>query len=293
MMRSLVGPLMLLTAWGRAEAQPSTPLRIEVLGSAAPTFHVVSTLISGPREAVLFDAQYRPTDGARIADSIAVRGKRLTAIVISHADHDHYMGALAIVKRFPGTPIYATPSVRADFARRAAQDLALEKRRPGADVPDSLPVLEPLPANLMVDGHPLEVMDGFTGDVKEPASALLWVPSLKAALVGDLVFSGIHPWLGESDSTTRARWRDDLTRIKALGPAIVIPGHLRDPAVPHTVALVDSMMAYLDAFDAAARSSGSAEELVTRMTAAYPDRSLPILMAMGARRHFADRKPAP
>lgn len=287
-MTRLIGGLLFIVC---ASAGGAQELRVESFGSSAPTFHVLSTLISGPREAVLWDGQYRPADGARIADSIASRGKRLTAIVLSHADHDHYMGVLPIVQRFPGTPIFATQSVREDFARRAANDLAQERRR-GGDVPDTLPALQPLPSKLVVDGHPLEVIDGLTGDVKAPASSVLWIPSLRTVLAGDLAFSGIHPWLGDSDAASRERWRADLRRLKALGPAVVVPGHQRDPSAPRTARLLDDMISYLDAFEAAARTAANANELVSRMTAAYPDRTLPILMAVGARSHFAVRPPS-
>ena len=293
MTRPVVGLLLLVWASATGAQDSSSPLRVESFGSGARTFHVLSTLISGPREAVLWDGQYRPSDGARIADSIAVRGKRLTGIVLSHADHDHYMGVLAILKRFPGTPVFATASVREDFARRAAGDLAMEKRGGSADLPDTLPVLQPLPSRLTVDGVSLEIMDGMTGDVRAPASTVLWIPPLKAALVGDLAFSGIHPWLGDSDAASRERWRADLRRLRQLAPGVVVPGHQRDPSAPQGAALLDEMIAYLDAYEAAANSSANANELVARMTAAYPDRTLPVLMAAGARRHFASRPPAP
>ncbi len=296
MTRSILLWLLLIVGARVAGVHPQRPqrpqpprLRVESFGSEARTFHVLSTLVSGPTEAVLWDGQYSPKDGARIADSIAARGKRLVAIVLSHADHDHYMGVLEIARRFPGTPILATPSVREDFARRASADLAMEKRRGSPDVPDSLPVLHPVPSRLTVDGEPLEIMDGLSGDVHTPSSAVLLIPTLRAVLVGDLAFSGIHPWLGDSDSTSRERWRAELRRIRALDPAIVVPGHQRDLSAPRTVELLDQMIAYLDAFDAAARTSANASEVVSRMTAAYPDRVLPVLMAAGARRHFAAR----
>lgn len=270
-----------------SSAQDSPTVRVESFGSGAQSFHVLATLVSGPTEGVLWDGQYHPSDGARIADSIATRGKQLRAIVLSHADHDHYQGMLAIVQRFPGTPIYASESVRADFARRAASDLAMEKQRGSTDVPDSLPVLLPLPPRLTVDGVPLEIIDGLTGDVKAPASSVLWIPSLQTALVGDLAFSGIHPWLGDSDAESRERWRRDLRRVQALHPRRVIPGHQRDLSAPQTPALLDAMIAYLDTFDDALRTAPDRASLVTRMNSAFPDRTLPMLMAAGAREKFA------
>lgn len=285
--RTLLSLLLCGVGAASSAAQETRALRVESFGSTARSFHVLSTLISGPTETVLWDGQYHPSDGARIADSIAVRGKPLRAIVLSHADHDHYQGVLAIVQRFPGTPIYASESVRADFARRAASDLALEKQRASSDVPDSLPVVRPLPPRLSLDGASLEIIDGLSGDVKAPASSVLWIPSIRTALVGDLAFSGIHPWLGDSDADSRERWRRDLRRILALEPLRVVPGHQRDLSAPQTPALLAAMITYLDSFDDALRTATDLASVVTRMTTAFPDRTLPMLMAAGAQQKFA------
>ncbi len=288
-MRPIKTALLLLIVGARAgEAQGSAAsrLQVEVFGSQAQTFHVLTALVSGPTEAVLWDGQYRPADGARIADSIAARGKKLKAIVLSHADHDHWMGMLPILARFPGTPVYATPSVREDYAKRAANDLAQEKRR-GGDVPDSLVVLQALSARLTVDGVRLEIMDGLTGDVSAPASAVMWIPSLRTVLAGDLVFSGIHAWLGDSDVASREHWRSDVRRLIGLSPAVVIPGHQRDLTTPRSPRLLEEMIAYLDTFDAATRSATAAPDVIAKMTTSFPDLALPVLMAAGARRHFA------
>ncbi len=49
---------------------------------------------------------------AAIADRFAATGTRLKAIVISNADRERYMGAMAVVRRFPNTPGSAIPRSR-------------------------------------------------------------------------------------------------------------------------------------------------------------------------------------
>src|SRR5262249_36963253 len=81
---------------------PAGPkLHLEEVGSDSTSFDVVATLIVGPTEALLWDAQYHLPDAKRLADQIAASGKHLKAIIISHPDHDHFSGAAAIVERFP------------------------------------------------------------------------------------------------------------------------------------------------------------------------------------------------
>ncbi len=51
-------------------------------------FAVNSTLVSGPHEAVLFDAQFSVKDGEKLVDMIKKNGKPLTRIVITSGDPD-------------------------------------------------------------------------------------------------------------------------------------------------------------------------------------------------------------
>ena len=278
--------VMGLFSTGAAAVQ--NQLRLEHVGADTDAaFRVVATIIVGPTESVLWDGQYKVSDGKRLADRVAATGTRLKAIVISHADHDHYMGAMEVLKNFPNTPVYMTASTLADFNERAAQDLAAERKRPNADAPDSLVTPQLLPIKpLTVDGHRLEVIADLGGDVRKPASSVLWIPSLRAALVADLAFSGIHPWLGDSDMASRAAWRSSLQKIADLKPAIVVAGHKADVAAPDTPEVLTFMQSYLADFDRLMESAATPDDLVTTMRQRYPALTIPGLMATGARRNF-------
>lgn len=279
--------------WGPSAAAPSPPQQgpaplklVQVGAETDAAFRVVATLIVGPTESVLWDAQYKVSDGKRLADRIAETGTRLKAIVISHADHDHYMGAMEVLARFPNTPVYMTAATLADYNERAAKDLAAERQRPNADAPETLAPAQLLPSGaLTVDGQRLEIIEGLAGDVRKPASAALWIPSLKAVLVADLAFRGIHPWLGDSDTASRAAWRASLKRIAGLNPAIVIAGHKLDPSAPDSPDVLTFMDKYLTDFDQLMQSSAAPADLVTAMRERYPDLKILALMASGAR-HF-------
>jgi len=271
-----------------ASAGVQKPLRLEHVGADSDAaFRVVATIIVGPTESVLWDGQYKVSDGKRLADRVAATGTRLKAMVISHADHDHYMGAMEVVKRFPNTPVYMAASTLADFNERSAEELAAERKRPNSEAPDTLVTPQLLPqAPLTVDGHRLEVIADLVGDVRKPASSALWIPSLRAALVADLAFSGIHPWLGDSDTASRAAWRSSLKKIADLKPAIVVPGHKADVAAPDTPEVLTFMESYLAEFDRLMASAATPDDLVTAMRQRYPELKIPGLMASGARRHF-------
>ena len=268
-----------------AQAPPQLKL-VEVGAERDAAFRVVATLVLGPTESVLWDAQYTVSDGKRLADRIAGTGTRLKAIVISHADHDHYMGAMEVLARFPKTPVYMTAATLADYHERSPRDLAAERQRPNADAPETLATAQLLPPGaLTVDGHRLEVIEGLAGDVRKPASTALWIPSLRAALVADLAFQGIHPWLGDSDIASRSAWRAALKRIADLKPAIVVPGHKFDVSAPDSPDVLTFMDTYLADFDRLMQSSATPADLVSAMRERYAELRIPALMAAGAR-HF-------
>ncbi len=270
-----------------AHRSPPTPqrLRLEKIGAETDAaFRVVATIIVGPTESILWDAQYRVSDGRRLADAIAATGTKLKAIIISHADHDHYMGAMEVVKRFPNTPVYMAPSTLEDFNARSAGDLAAEKRRPSPEVPDALVTPQLLPSTpLTVDGQRIEVIQNLTGDVRKPASSAVWIPSLRAALVADLAFSGIHPWLGDSTIASRAEWKASLARIADLKPAIVVTGHKVDLTAPDSIEVLAFMQTYLTDFDTLMQSAAAPADLIAGMRTKYPQLAIPQLMAAGAR----------
>jgi glyoxylase-like metal-dependent hydrolase (beta-lactamase superfamily II) len=262
-------------------------LRLEEVGSDSTAFHVTSTLIIGPTEVLVWDAQYHAADGERLAARIASTGKRLKAVILSHPDHDHYMGAAKIVERFPGTPVYMTAASLAEFQRTASRQFQGEKSRQPALVPDSLVTPKPLPSlHFTVDGETVDVIPDLTGDVLTPTNSFLWIPSLRAALAGDIVFNGVHPWLGASDESSRKAWRAAIAQISSLRPAIVVAGHKKDVASPDSPEALAFMDRYLSDFEATRRTAANADELRTAMLAKYPDLAVRGLLAFGARAAF-------
>jgi glyoxylase-like metal-dependent hydrolase (beta-lactamase superfamily II) len=271
----------------RPPRAPAPKLHIELVGADSTAFDVVSALVVGPTEVLAWDAQYHVADARRLADRIAATGKRLTAIVISHPDHDHFSGAAVLVERFPGTPVYMTRRAIAWYDTTAARAFQGEKARRPAALPDSLVTPRELPSTrLTVDGEAVEVIPDLTGDVIAPTNSVLWIPSLRAALVGDVAFDGVHPWLGSSDEASRAAWRAAVRRVADLHPAVVVAGHKRDVASPDAPAVLAFMDRYLRDFDALRKTAAGPEALRDAMLARYPDLAVRGLLAYGARVAF-------
>jgi glyoxylase-like metal-dependent hydrolase (beta-lactamase superfamily II) len=233
---------------------------------------VTSTLIYGPTEAFLVDAQFRAGPATRLADLIDARGVRLKAILITHPHEDHYLGLAILLERFPDTTIVITPRALRAFQSTVAERLAVQRKQSPTETPDTLPTPQLLSGNdLSVDGQGVRLLADLQGDFgPSPSNTAVWVPSLRAVVAGDLAFEGVHPWLAGSTAASRRGWRDALAQLQALHPALVICGHKREAADPDAPASLGFTARYIEDFDRARATAPDGAALVNEMTAKYP-----------------------
>src|ERR1700722_3192965 len=201
-------------------------LHLEEVVADEASIYTVAVEVVGPTEILLWDGQFHVADAKRLADQIAASGKHLKAIVISHPDGDHYYGASTILERFPGTPVYMTAAALEVFNRNADKSFKNAKQRTPDLLPNGLVVPQVLPSlHLTVDGEDVEVVPDLQGDMATKLDSFLWIPSLRAILAGDLVFSGTHLYLASSSESARTAWREACKRMSDLHPAVVVAGH--------------------------------------------------------------------
>lgn len=275
-----------LGSTGPHTESPAAQLELIQYVADSTSFHVNSVIVAGPTEAILIDTQYRVADAERVADQIAATGKRLKAIFITHPDHDHFSGAAPIVERFPGTPVYMTEAAMHHFEVQGIRDFQRDKERQGASLADSVIMPQVLPSTrLTVDGEIVEIIPDLQGDVLVPVNSVVWIPSLQTLIAGDLVFNGVHVWLGASDAASRLRWRNDLAHLAARHPMTVIPGHKPSVDTPDTPGTLNQMIDYLADFDDIRRESADGMALATAMRDRYPWKVAGLLV-YSARREF-------
>lgn len=264
-------------------AAAAQALRLVQFTSDTTSYHVGSTLILGPTEAILVDAQYHFSDAKREADSIARLGTHLKAIFITHPDEDHYFGAAAFIERFPGTPVYMTSRGIWEYRRSSQGFLDGMKRNEPTEAPDSLVRPKVLPSTeLTVDGQRVEIVPDLQGDVLAESNSFVWIPSLRAVIAGDIVFNHVHPWLAASDTRARAQWHQAIQRIRALNPRIVIAAHKATLDTPDTPDVLAAMDQYLTDFDAALQTAPNADSVIATMTRKHPDYAVPVLLKYSA-----------
>jgi glyoxylase-like metal-dependent hydrolase (beta-lactamase superfamily II) len=279
--------LVMLALSGSARAD-DPPLTLDTFVSGGDTFFVTSTLILGKNDAVLVDAQMTRANAHRVVAKILESRRTLKAVFVTHAHPDHVFGLEIIKQVFPGAKLYASPKVIAELRTMAAAKVKQWKPSFGANLLDR-PVYPSAygQASYDLEGQRLELIQAEPGE--SAAATIVHIPALKAVIAGDLVYSGVHPWLAEANADRRQGWLRNLEKIKALKPEIVVAGH-RLPDRKDLPTSVDFTAGYVRDFDAAAATAANAEDLQKKVEATYKDLQLPIILQIAAQAQFPPPK---
>jgi glyoxylase-like metal-dependent hydrolase (beta-lactamase superfamily II) len=106
----------------------------------------------------------------------------------------------------------------------------------GSQFPGQIPQPQVLPSPLPptnsfdLDGHACKAIEVGHADTYD--STILWVPSIKLAVCGDVVYGDVHQFLAEANTAEKRRlWIEAVEIVEALGPELVVPGHKREGEV--------------------------------------------------------------
>ncbi len=244
----------------------AAPLQLDVYNPQEKAiFPVSSTLVSGPKEAILFDAQFSTKDGEKLVQMIRSSGKTLKAIVITSGDPDFYFGLEPLVKAFPGVNVLATPHVVDHI--RATKEAKLQFW--GPQMKDGAPTSLTVPQAITQTRF---TIDGETLELRHPNdyAAYVWIPANRAIIGGTGIASGIHVWTADTQSSAeRMAWRNVLSEMQQLHPAQVVPGHYigERPAGDNAIRFTQD---YLQSFEQALGAKKGSAYVIKTMTTAWP-----------------------
>jgi glyoxylase-like metal-dependent hydrolase (beta-lactamase superfamily II) len=249
-----------------------------------------STLIYGERDAILVDTLATFDQVDALADWVKSFKKRVTTILITHGHSDHWIGLQRLLKHFPGVRTMARPAVR-DRAQFEATNPTLRKYWQGifpGEIPENPTVSDVTTETFMeLEGHRIDLIDIGQGDTEH--STIMHVPSIAAIVAGDVVYNQVHMMTGETDEQSRQKWMDNLDRIAAMNPQIIVAGHKRVGTSDGPENIAESKK-YLADFSRVVKENETVEAIVKAMLTLHPNRDNPRVVWHSARQAVAKRK---
>ncbi|WP_430472751.1 MBL fold metallo-hydrolase [Thalassospira lucentensis] len=268
---------------GRAVAATGSGLNWQHFPAGPNGFYRAPVLLTGATEVLLLDGGFSYPDGLAIVDAIRKSGKKLTTIYISQSDPDYYFSLKPIHEAFPDAKVIAASETVEAIKGNVEKKLAVWGPKLGENGPqtmDDIILPEAFDGDtLTVDGETVEIIpaDGMKN------RRYLWVPSLEAVFGGVLVFSGVHVWTADTQTTEiRQKWIENLDKIASRNPKIVVAGHMTADRATDSSGLMHTKN-YLIAFDEELAKSPTAAELKATMEARFPDLGMGVALDIGSK----------
>ena len=274
---------------------PSIPVVLSVPmpdGSVPLWTATTSTLISSAHEAVLVDPLLTAAQGTALADWIEdlYPDKRLTHIYVTHGHGDHFFGMTTLLNRFPNVEVVATAGTLAHMEQQLspAAKAFWQSFFPGDQIhyPESPPakVLDSQNMTIDLEGHTLYAVPAGHSDTDE--SSFLWVPDLKLAVAGDIVYNGAYSYLAESlTAPLRQKWIDAIEKVKSFHPETVVVGHKLAGAVDGSFTL-NATQDYIRLWGRLAGEAKNAEDMYNKVRKADPDKTGQFILWYSSQQQF-------
>jgi len=236
---------------------------------------MASTLIYGPRNAVLVDAFMTVKQATSLADWVASKNRNLTTIYITHGHGDHWFGIDTLLERFPHAKAVALPDAVTVMRQNASPEFlrTVWKAAFPGQIPSNLVIAEELKGNAIdLEGQELVAVD--LGHTDTDHTTCLHVPSIGLVVAGDAAYNDVHVYLAESNAQKRREWIDALDKIESLNPRAVVAAHKR-PEREDNPKIIEETRQYIRDFDRLTETTKTAQELYDQMLKLYPNRVNP------------------
>jgi len=237
---------------------------------------VTSQIIETENGVVIVDAQFVRPFAKEVAAYVKGLKKLIKRVIVTHAHPDHWFG----LELYTDYPIYALPEVSALIDKFGDMFIKKNKAKRGDLVTDKKVV----PQHAIKKGT--EVIDGVTfefiklGAAEVPVQLAVKLPELKTLIAQDIVYNGIHLFLGQNAFDG---WINVLKTLKAdKDIKTVLAGHGKsaDPSV------YDKMIAYLEDAKNIFAAAKNGEEFKQGLIKKYPDYKAPFMLNISIARLY-------
>jgi glyoxylase-like metal-dependent hydrolase (beta-lactamase superfamily II) len=248
---------------------------------------MASTLIYGREDAVLTDPGMTEDQARVLGDWVAARSRNLTDIFITHGHGDHWFAAGLLAERFGARVVASAGTIAQMQGSVATRPLLWDKLYQG--IPPSPVTAVTVPDNrFALEGHDLVIVEVGHADASD--NTVLHVPDLGLVIAGDVIYNGVHMYLGQSAVGGFGPWRDAIDKVEALGPRHIVCGHQdrrRDDDAKRTI---EQTRQYLDDADELLRTENTAVGYFNAKIERYPDYLGQLILWVTARALYGVRE---
>jgi len=271
-----------------------SPLTLKVIHGGPTNFNSNVTLVMGEVDAVLIDVPFTRSQGHRVVAETLESQRELKYIFITHSHPDHHFSSSVFAQAFPNAEIIAIPRVSLNVAMSIPARRKFWGPMLGANGPGNPVVPKPYYESFIeLEGEKLEILGPMHGDHNE--STAIYIPSLDAIIGSDIVFNGIHLFLGHATPEDRKGWLKSIEYLISLKPKTVVAGHKRADMGDGPESL-EYCRDYLIAFEEAVSNTGTSEELMAAMRQKFPevqDVMNDFILTSSAKVASGEREPSP
>jgi hypothetical protein len=159
-----------------------------------------------------------------------------------------------------------------------------------AGIPPSPVTAVTVPGNrFTLEGHELVIVE--VGHTDSDDTSVLHVPYLELVVAGDVIYNGVHMYIGQSVAVGGfGPWRDAIDKVEALKPRHIVSGHQNKQLDDDAARQMAETREYLDDADELLRSEKTAVDFFNAKLERYPEHLGRTVLWVGARAIYGVRE---